>query len=1289
MSTKSFTSLRGQLNKVLQITLCSVCVGSAASAQKPSVISSGAIAVPHNEVYGAPWQSAVSNRGDFVLFDFKTSGTYQYPANGGPEITVFAPGVVAGGFTDSGIAIDPRNNNLYLNNNYNGGLLMYPFDATTGIWDLPSVVVASGLAGNLGGSCGSYFQSAGLAMNANGVLAVATENGCGVEIFTVPIDLAGNFGAATPIVANMTARAKTLAIDFAGNIYFNEDNGRAGALYIPAGTTALADDKSVVRIDPALASVQGVTVDSVGNIYIVDGAAGAYQIPLQAGVPALSSTTLLSKVPANGGPSVDSRRGILFYPIQTTGSLTDLAKIYLNRTEFGSLAAGTMTPATVPVNFFFSADANPYSFSLIQSGVAGTFSYKMADLAGCGLTYQARLKADGTPALDPYGNPIFDVTATKQLANTSCAVPVTFMPSTVGRATATLQMLDKAGNVLASALLHGVGTGATAEILPSVESPVGTGLKTPSQIATDATGNLYIADSGQTSVLIYVKGSGKATVPTTAGKFTAPTGVAVDPVGNLYVADGGSVFELPYVVTGTDSKSGQPIYGFSSAAPMTLRTGLGANVKLAADAIGDVYIADPDNQRYIQLRTVGEVVEEIDTPGFPMLSAIATDGAGDVFLASGPNLIEVSTKGQQTVAAISSSTNGLATDNSNAVYVSSSTQTVRIPMVGGTLSGTSQTVIAPAATKPTSVAVDTFGNVFVSDAAAQGVDMLSPNGLLNLGQQSTATSTSNASATIINNGNAPLSITSFGSTADYTVTSNSCTGTAVAPGAICSATVTFNPGPGDQGVLTTALVISGNQVYTPASINVTGTGFQLASSTTTVTINKPTVTSSTIVVNVAPTTGTTPVPTGNVTLTVTGGPLVKPLVFTQALINGTTTFSPTNIPAGSLTFAVKYIGDRVYGVSTASSVQAVAKGTLTLTQPVAASVPIYVLGNGQGTLEPYDGSQIPYYYRYPVTVMSANGAPIVGIPIFNSGGTQTGSDFGSVTYTVSASAQACAGTSGAVPVGADGTAPFGTDCLGIDTSNNQIPNILTSYTVTPTYSGANYASVTGTPVTFIALRNPSVMLSANPASLNVTAGSKVMTTLTVSSLLGYGVTGALSNLNNYSLPVELNCSGLPAHATCSFSYPRPDPSSPTAVAVLPGAPGTVIMTVNTNVAVGTTASLQRRPIGYRPQIFAALIGFGLFGIALGRKKTFGARLMALLPLFTLTVVVLDMVACTSANISPAPQLTTPSGNYLVTVTAKQSGSRQVPSSQIGAPPITVYGSANLMSVPFTVKVTVQ
>jgi hypothetical protein len=359
-----------------------------------------------------------------------------------------------------------------------------------------------------------------------------------------------------------------------------------------------------------------------------------------------------------------------------------------------------------------------------------------------------------------------------------------------------------------------------------------------------------------------------------------------------------------------------------------------------------------------------------------------------------------------------------------------------------------------------------------------------------------------------------------------------------------------------------------------------------------------------------------------------------------------------------------------------------------LIQPAASTVPIYVLSEGQGSQEPFDGSQNPYLYNYPVTVKAADGNPLVGTPIFNSKGTQTGTDYGAVSFQVSAGNLVCGGTAAIINVNSDGTAPFPTDCLNINTSNNQIPNLMTSYTFTPVYNpdtNTNYTSVTGTPVTVIALRDPMVIITSNPSTINVTSGSSTTATLTVTSLLGYGIAGANGNLNNYGLPVELECDGLPAHASCTFAYPTPDPSDANSVAVTPTTPGTVMMTVNTSVPVGTISSLRSGP---SQTVFATMFGLGLLGLTLRKRKSLRGLVLTIFCVTICSAATLGVTACSSKQLSAAPSLSTPAGTYKVTVTAKETGSRVVPGSQPGTTQI-VYGNENQVSVPFTVSVTVK
>jgi hypothetical protein len=65
---------------------------------------------------------------------------------------------------------------------------------------------------------------------------------------------------------------------------------------------------------------------------------------------------------------------------------------------------------------------------------------------------------------------------------------------------------------------------------------------------------------------------------------------------------------------------------------------------------------------------------------------------------------------------------------------------------------------------------------------------------------------------------------------------------------------------------------------------------------------------------------------------------------------------------------------------------------------------------------------------------------------------------------------------------------------------------------------------------------------------------------------------------------------------------------------------------------------------------------------------------------------LSLTACSTTNLSPASVLTTPKGTYAVTITAQQVGTQVI---TLPTGPVTIYGSQNQVSLPFTINVTVQ
>ena len=1329
MLIKSFTSPRWLSAWVLTLLLVCGSFSRGAEAQTtPLVTGSFATSLTAPSGLGGVVQTALDNYGDWLVLDYVNGGLYEYPVGGGAMITLVPTGTISSksGYQNPGITFDSQND-LYVAGNFNNCLLLFPYDTTTKTWDglatlnittntgpdqcgiAPFSFAQYGLITEVPPETVNYIQPWGLATLPNNVLAVASQDGPNF-IFTLPVSYPGNTtcssgncsptaapGQATLILLSMKKRANSVAADKFGNIYFVEDSGGLpGAYMIPAGQTDVPVDttSTIVRVDPSLPSVTAVATDADGNIYVSDSTDGVYIVPNPSGTPNTAAAALLTPVPAVGQVSVDSARGIVYVPTSSNG----LTKVVFNAAELGSTATGAAAATTEAVTFSFNGAVTPGSFVIQEAGTK-TPDFVVASGGTC---------AGGTA----------------YAAGGSCTVNVTLSPNAAGDVSAKLVMLDASNNILDWIIVQGVGTGSALQVTPGVQSAIGAGLKTPSQVAVDANGNTYVADSGLGAVEMYPKGYGAVAAAATVGTgLTAPTGVAVDGAGDVFIADSGIVYEVP-----------EGAAGLNAAGQITLKGGLGTNLKLATDGFDDLYITDPDNHRVVMLSGVGGTFgpltqAENDLGGFSTPSALAVDQSGDLYVADGANLFEVTPSGTQTTLLTTlSNATGLAVDASGAVYVTMSGGTVRIPNVGGTLTAAAETMIAASVTGPTSVAIDSTEDLYVTDGVAGDVAFVSADASLDFGTLTTPTGTSTGSIGIVNDGNAPFNFTGFTSTADFSETTTTCVGPE-AVGASCSATITFNPGPGDGGTLTGQVLVQTGAANSPVGVNVTGVGVTLAASSTTVSVTNATVDGAPAVITVTATSGTGAAPTGQVTLTVTGPNVTAPVVVSGTLVSGAITLTPPQIPAGTYTFSVSYQGDRTYGPSTATAQVVLAMGAVTLTQPpltvsqglVELGGVWYVLAAGQGASEPFDGSVSQYEFTYPVAVVATDGVPLIGVPILNDKGTQIATNYGSVTYQGVPAGSTCV----PVPVSNLGGAPFAASCLPIDTSNTSIPDLETTYTITPVYSplatgsacynevcttNPNYGSVTGTPITLTALRNPLVLITSSPSALTVSPGSTVTATLTLSSVLGYGVAGANGLLNNYSLPVQLACDGLPAYATCSFSYPTPDPSDPQSVdvgpapgtvlsfmgatagpcaAAAPGAvggcfgPGTVIMTINTNVPTGVAKLHREREEG----VFATMFGFGLLAFAFGKKKTLRGSIPTLLCLLICSGIMAGVSGCSSKQLGTTTGNPTPDGTYTVIVTAKQVGSQVITSSS-GATQ-TIYGNSNQMSLPFTVGLTVQ
>ena len=599
MATTSLIALRRFAGIVFTLLITGACFCVGAQGQSPLVTSSVVNSLPAPPTYGGWWQTAISSHGDFIAADFQTAALYEYPAGGGAPITLLPAGSLGpgGGYANLGLALD-QYDNIYLDNNWNSGLQRIPYDPVHHTWSVAGDVVSNPIAATAG-----YFQGAGLGANRSNQFVMSSEC-CSPSILSWGLDASGNVTNLQTVITAATSRARALAMDNAGNIFIWEDGGIQNVLEVPAGTVGLANDKALVAVDPQipnpkptgsnpppfvslLTNITGMAVDAAGNLYVGDSSLGVFMVPNQGGVLNPEAWVMITPVPATAQISIDQQRDLLYVPTKSLwNGYVDLVSVSLGNAELGSSPVGTPSATPITVYYSFAGPVTPAAFVIQEDGVTNPdFTIVNGGTGACvtGTSYP-------TPA-----------TASANSV-TYCTVQVALNPHSAGSVSGQLLMQTAATvnkktvyTTVSSTTLHGTGLAGAIETTPAWESTVGGSLMTPSQVATDALGNVYVADAGLGQVLMYAAGSGTSATGVAVGTgLTAPTGVAVDGAGDVFIADSGNIFEVPNGPT-----------GLIAAAQIPLVSGLGAGLKLAADGLGHVYAADPANARVVELYNAG------------------------------------------------------------------------------------------------------------------------------------------------------------------------------------------------------------------------------------------------------------------------------------------------------------------------------------------------------------------------------------------------------------------------------------------------------------------------------------------------------------------------------------------------------------------------------------------------------------------------------------------------------------------------------------------------------------
>lgn len=542
----------------------------------------------------------------------------------------------------------------------------------------------------------------------------------------------GDGGAAT---AAQLEYPDGIAVDAAGNIYVADMQAQAVRVIAPNGTistyagqgTAGYSGDGGAANQAQLNTPMGLALDSAGNLYIADAGNSVVRRVSRSGSISTVAGIGSQGYSGDGGnataAALDTPEGVTVDP----SGLVYIADTFNNRVRVVSLGGTIQTAAGTGISSF-SGDG----------GAAAT--------AGLFLPTDVASDSGGNLYIADYGNSrIRQVQQGKiqtLVGSNSTAVIFNEAPATTIRLNGPTGLaVDGSGDIFIAEGSIGTGTGLAigdyriwevngAGVVSTaagdgIESYSGDGgpataaqLNTPANIVFDASGNLYIADSANnrvrmispSGVITTAAGNGVAGYsgdggPATSAMLNSPEGLAADADGNVYIADTQNNRIRKLLPGGTIiSIAGNGNAAFLGDGGPANSAAIHAPEGLYSVAGGYIYIADTGNQRIRELLPNGTITtvagngaQGLAGDGGPATSAQLNSPTG-VTLDSVGN-IYIADQGNNRVRLVSTTHGTISTFAGTATYVLGDGG----PATGAQLSA------------PSSVALDNAGNVYIAD----------------------------------------------------------------------------------------------------------------------------------------------------------------------------------------------------------------------------------------------------------------------------------------------------------------------------------------------------------------------------------------------------------------------------------------------------------------------------------------------------------------------------------------------------------------------------------------------
>lgn len=581
-------------------------------------------------------------------------------------------------------------------------------------------------------SCGSTYVFKEVTVNATPVVAAiggTTSSVCvGTNVTLTDATTGGVWSSSNTAIASVSA---------AGVVRGNTA-GTATITYSVAGTCGTGVATRVVTVSTGTVTVAAIS----GLSSICAGSVATFTDATVGGTWSSSVPTVASVSPAGVVRGMAYGDAVISYTVPNTcgtGTSSAIASVHVNPlatisaiTGTSSLNVGTSTSLTCTGVAWSSSNTSVASVNSVTGVVtgiaAGTATISCSSSNACGTVYATLAITVNTPApLAVYNISTYAGTGTLGFSGDGGAAssaqfsyPYAVAVTSAGTVYVADQVNNRIRKITSTGIIstiagngtYGNGGAATAATLAN-----------PQGVAVDAAGNVYVADYGNnrirkistTGIITNFAGSGTGIdgSAATAADIYHPAAVAVDASGNVYIAETGNHRVRKVNTSGIiSSVAGTGVSGYSGDAGAATAAKLSSPYGVTVDASGNIYIADLGNNRIRKVS--GGIITTVAGTGVAGFS-------GDGGAATSANI---------------NTPYGMTLDASGNMYICdyNNFRIRRVSATGtiSTIAGTGNPLyggdggMATAAdlNRPTGIAVDASGNIYIADNNNQRVRKL-------------------------------------------------------------------------------------------------------------------------------------------------------------------------------------------------------------------------------------------------------------------------------------------------------------------------------------------------------------------------------------------------------------------------------------------------------------------------------------------------------------------------------------------------------------------------------------